>query len=227
MSRIVSLLFAPPLPPLRLTPGGEATLGRSPTCDLTLGSAQASRHHAVVRHDAEGVWLVDLGSTNGTFVNGERQSGPCRLAAGDRIRIGELEITYGELDDLDAGTGDGELTQLADPTLTQTSTLRVLEGDLARIPLFAVLQVLELGGQAGRLRVLGPGGPMSVWLEHGRLVHGQTEKEEGLEAVLRVVAAKEGHFAFCPDARPPARSLDASVTEILLETSRREDEAGA
>lgn len=68
-------------------------IGRLSTCDIPLGDPQVSRRHAEVRRDAEGFCLSDLGSTNGTVVNGapvrER-----RLADGDEVRIGSATIRF-------------------------------------------------------------------------------------------------------------------------------------
>lgn len=68
-------------------------IGRLSTCDIPLGDPQVSRRHAEVRRDAEGFSVVDLGSTNGTVVNGapvrER-----RLTDGDELRIGSITIRF-------------------------------------------------------------------------------------------------------------------------------------
>jgi len=56
-----------------------------------------SRRHAEVRQEGESVYLVDMGSTNGTILNGELLTAnqPARLMHGDRIRIGErVEIVF-------------------------------------------------------------------------------------------------------------------------------------
>jgi hypothetical protein len=68
-------------------------IGRLSTCDIPLGDPQVSRRHAEVRRDSEGFCVFDLGSTNGTVVNGapvrER-----RLADGDELRIGSATILF-------------------------------------------------------------------------------------------------------------------------------------
>lgn len=71
------------------------TLGRREGCDLVLPDPRVSREHARVERDASGTELVDLGSTNGTFVNGQRV-GRCRLRNGDRIRLGGVLLEYVE-----------------------------------------------------------------------------------------------------------------------------------
>jgi len=76
--------------------GGEITLGRSPGCAVSLeGDTFASSVHArVFRRDGE-TWLEDLGSTNGTFVNGERVATPVRLRRGDRLKVGHTLLEVG------------------------------------------------------------------------------------------------------------------------------------
>ncbi len=80
-----------PTADLRIEVVGELVIGREGG-DVTLADAEASRRHAVVRPAPGGLEIEDLGSTNGTFVNDARISGPTRLAAGDRIRIGASSI---------------------------------------------------------------------------------------------------------------------------------------
>jgi hypothetical protein len=71
--------------------GRTVTLGRSKDCDLVVDDPSASRRHAEVRLDAGGYWVVDLGSTNGTEVNGKRVD-RARLAPGDVITVGQTQL---------------------------------------------------------------------------------------------------------------------------------------
>jgi pSer/pThr/pTyr-binding forkhead associated (FHA) protein len=64
-------------------------IGREIDCDLQLDDAQVSRHHAALLPDAYGIRVRDLGSLNGTVLNGQRLSGTISLRHGDRLRIGE------------------------------------------------------------------------------------------------------------------------------------------
>jgi hypothetical protein len=73
----------------------EATIGRLPDCAVQLSDSQASRHHAQVRRVPEGFRVVDLGSTNGTTVNGTVVSDQL-LRDGDAIGVGNTEIRYEE-----------------------------------------------------------------------------------------------------------------------------------
>ncbi len=68
-------------------------IGRSSECDLRLDDANASRRHAEVRRIGDGYSLVDLGSTNGTEVNGQRIQ-ETALMSGDVISVGTSRITF-------------------------------------------------------------------------------------------------------------------------------------
>jgi hypothetical protein len=71
------------------------TLGRLPECELALADAGVSRRHAELRRSPEGNWVVgDLGSTNGTKVNGQRISGQRALEDGDEITVGSTTLRF-------------------------------------------------------------------------------------------------------------------------------------
>jgi predicted component of type VI protein secretion system len=71
------------------------TIGRAPDNVAALGDDDfASGHHARVEAQRDGVWLIDLDSTNGTFVNGERMNGRRQLQQGDVVRIGQTELRF-------------------------------------------------------------------------------------------------------------------------------------
>ena len=74
----------------QLLPIGEGTLilGRSSSCDLRLPHASISRRHARLTRRGERLFLEDLGSQNGTFLDDERLAGPHELQVGQRIHIG-------------------------------------------------------------------------------------------------------------------------------------------
>jgi Protein of unknown function (DUF3662)/FHA domain len=70
-----------------------AVLGRSRECDITLEDPNVSRRHAEVRLEDGAWWIVDLGSTNGIEVNGERVD-RARLDNDDRIVLGRTELAF-------------------------------------------------------------------------------------------------------------------------------------
>ncbi len=74
--------------------GRGVVIGRDPSCDVVVDDHLVSRRHAQLEVDPQGhVVLRDLGSRNGTFVDGKRVEGPVVLAGNERIGIGDAELT--------------------------------------------------------------------------------------------------------------------------------------
>jgi len=78
---------------LVIAPAG-ATIGRSRQCDIVLNDPNVSREHAEVRQRGEQWFVRDLGSTNGTALNGRRVSGTEPVSSGDEIEIGTSVIGF-------------------------------------------------------------------------------------------------------------------------------------
>ena len=76
--------------------GDSAFIGRAPDSDVRLDDGAASAKHARVGRQGRHWMIEDLGSSNGTFVDGQRLVGKRRLRPGDRIKIGRTEMTVEE-----------------------------------------------------------------------------------------------------------------------------------
>jgi pSer/pThr/pTyr-binding forkhead associated (FHA) protein len=72
----------------------RVVLGRSRTCDVHIADVNVSRRHAEIRQEGATYWIVDLGSTNGTQLNGKRVERE-RLRDGDTITLGSSEVVFG------------------------------------------------------------------------------------------------------------------------------------
>jgi pSer/pThr/pTyr-binding forkhead associated (FHA) protein len=98
---------------------GEFLIGRGTDCDLRLRVSSVSRHHCLIRLTGDGATLVDLGSSNGTYLNGKRVRSQADLHHGDELRLGEccFLVELGEEDQLGLDTAVG-----ADPF---TTTLKI------------------------------------------------------------------------------------------------------
>ena len=76
----------------RLPPGAIKTVGRAPRADFVVDAALVSRLHCRLTAGDSTVEVVDLSSTNGTFVNDKRVTN-ATLSSGDRLRVGRVELT--------------------------------------------------------------------------------------------------------------------------------------
>jgi len=76
----------------RLAPGAVKTVGRAPRADFIVDVALVSRLHCRLSADADRLEVVDLSSTNGTYVNDKRVERAV-LESGDRLRVGRIELT--------------------------------------------------------------------------------------------------------------------------------------
>jgi diguanylate cyclase (GGDEF)-like protein len=116
---------------LRVSLAEETVFGRDPGCSVCLYADDVSRRHARIVPDGAGHLVVDLDSTNGTWVNGE-QVHTRRLRSGDRIRMGVFVARYVGADDPEGR----QLSALAQASrrdsLTSLPNRRAFEEELAR-----------------------------------------------------------------------------------------------
>ncbi len=71
---------------------GELTVGRSRTCDISVNDPSVSRRHVVLKAESGRVLLKDLGSSNGTLINGERVEAGGELHDGDSLGLGDADL---------------------------------------------------------------------------------------------------------------------------------------
>ena len=106
----------------------RTTIGRSARNDLCVEDPFASRLHAEVKRRGDSYFISDLGSANGTLMNGNRLTVPLQLGDGDIIRIGETEIEFSERADTSPSRSrtsillsDSNLNSMPEMTITATS----------------------------------------------------------------------------------------------------------
>ena len=99
---------------------GELVIGRA-DADLTLDDAEVSRRHAIVRQAAGKLQIEDLGSSNGTFVDGARIAAPTALEDGSKLTIGTTELVV----------NDEQPVATTVVSAPQAASLRVVTGELA------------------------------------------------------------------------------------------------
>lgn len=101
---------------------GNCSLGRSPKSAVVLDSPKVSRRHAIINLQNVGeFWLIDLGSSNGTFLNRRRVHHPVRLCDMDQITVGDTPFTFRQPEEISA-----ELrTTMAQQTIRETANIPV------------------------------------------------------------------------------------------------------
>lgn len=127
----------------------ELVLGRRDNSDLVLPDPHVSRAHAVVRRQSGVIWLEDLGSTGGTFVNGEQITGSQALKHSDIVRFGSVETRFEDRSSLSENEDATEMLVVPEveerPVLSprQTEVLGYLQQGLTNPEIAAKLGVTE------------------------------------------------------------------------------------
>jgi diguanylate cyclase (GGDEF)-like protein len=117
----------------RLEPGGALIIGRAEDADIVLsGLASVSRHHARVSHLNSGVFIEDLGSTNGTWLHDCPVEGIEPLQSGDRFRVGGVHFKLLHEPDIEAAYHRAVYELMSRDPLTGCWNRRSFESELAR-----------------------------------------------------------------------------------------------
>src|SRR5437016_14179842 len=99
---------------------GNCSIGRSPKSAIVLDSPKVSRRHAIINLQNVGeFWLIDLGSSNGTFLNKRRVHQPVRLCDMDQITVGDVAFTFRQPEEI---TNEMRTT-MAQQTIRETANI--------------------------------------------------------------------------------------------------------
>ena len=149
-----------------LVKGREIVIGRSSELDMVLIEDMVSRRHASIGVAGDEISIADVGSTNGTFVNGEKIK-KARLKEGDRILIGTSIIKLVSVDPASQVSEQEAKNQLEKRGQQQanktTSTKAAMSGSIEEIPLPDLLQLLSTSKRTGVLSLRSPGGNGQIY----------------------------------------------------------------
>jgi pSer/pThr/pTyr-binding forkhead associated (FHA) protein len=211
-----------------LRPNREIIVGRSSDLDLVLVEDMVSRKHAKIVTDTKGVSIQDLGSTNGTFVNGEKVR-KVDLKDGDRILVGTSIIKLVALDgELTGAMSENEARSKMQVTANKKPPARSMSGSIEEIPLPDLLQLLSTSRKSGVLVTRSDWGTGRIFLRKGQIYFASIE--DGFDAgprkaMFRMLGWAAGFFELDPpDDRAVAEELSDSTEALLMEGIRQLDE---
>ncbi|HEV8247899.1 MAG TPA: DUF4388 domain-containing protein [Polyangiaceae bacterium] len=217
-----------------LTEGHEVVVGRSSDLDMVLVEELVSRRHASILLTAGVITIEDLGSTNGTFVNGERVQ-KATLKDGDRVLIGTsiLKVVPGsdaEGSQMARRSTLGKVTEKQGKARAGEEAPR-MTGSLQEIPLPDLLQLFGTSKKTGVLVLRHAERVGRIVLFEGKIRHASSNGPvplAALKAVYRMLDWHDGTFELePPDTTPIAEPLDATAQEVLMEGIRQQDELNA
>jgi pSer/pThr/pTyr-binding forkhead associated (FHA) protein len=206
----------------------EIVIGRSSDLDMVLVEDMVSRKHAKIVVSAQRVTIEDLGSTNGTFVNGEKVQ-QSRIKEGDRILIGTSILKVVEQRDGDQ-MNDVEVKQRLEEAAVKAakqSKASSMTGKIEEIPLPDLLQLFYTSKKNGVLVVTGRS-QGKVYLRQGRVYYAVIDDNHQVgpqKSFNRIITWEQGDFELRPaDNQEFMVELDASTEALLMEGLRLLDE---
>jgi Domain of unknown function (DUF4388)/Inner membrane component of T3SS, cytoplasmic domain len=221
--------------PLRMN--REFFLGRSRDLDVALVDDLVSRCHAKISTTDSEIFIQDMSSTNGTFVNGEKIIGLVRLQEGDRVLVGSSIIRIVTVDSSNTRTLEGEVrrwleaeTQQQRSATPATSTHgRPMAGVIEEIPLPDLLQLLSTSRKNGALTVNNSGSLGKIYLRKGVIYYATIDDDFALspqQAIYRMLTWETGAFELEPNVELKVMDeIKESTEALLMEGMRQLDES--
>jgi pSer/pThr/pTyr-binding forkhead associated (FHA) protein len=211
-----------------LRPHREIVIGRSSELDMVLVEDMVSRKHAKITTDDKTVSIQDLGSTNGTFVNGEKIR-KVELKDGDRILIGTsiVKLVYVDGENTN-GLSETEARSRMAVTANRRPPTKSMSGSIEEIPLPDLLQLLSTSRKSGVLVLRSDGGVGKLYMRKGQIYFASIDDSFNMgprKAIFRMLTWTQGFFELePPDERAVLEELQDSTEGLLMEGMRQLDE---
>ncbi|HMI85172.1 MAG TPA: FHA domain-containing protein [Polyangiaceae bacterium] len=211
-----------------MVPNKEIVVGRSSDLDMVLVEEMVSRKHARIAYENDAVVIEDLGSTNGTFVNGEKIK-RAQLKEGDRVLIGTSILKVIVMDGSSHEQGRPNLEVVA--AQRRTSSPRTMSGSIDEVPLPDLLQLFSTSKKSGALVIRTEEDIGRIFLQKGIIYYASINDLGDLapiKSIFRMLTWQKGLFDFdASDLREFPKPVEVTVQEILMESLRQLDELNA
>ncbi|MCX5746904.1 MAG: DUF4388 domain-containing protein [Proteobacteria bacterium] len=215
--------------PLRMN--REIIIGRSSDLDMVLVEDMVSRRHARISSTDADVYIEDMGSTNGTFVNGEKIAGRALLQEGDRILVGTSIIKV-------VGATDGAVSQQSEAEARrrleagaqqrQATQGRPMSGVIEEIPLPDLLQLLSTSRKSGVLTINNGVSIGKIYMRKGAIYFSTINDDFAVspqKAIYRMLTWLTGTFELEPNVEIQVmEEVQESTEGLLMEGVRQLDE---
>ena len=220
-----------------LREGKEIIIGRSSDVDIVLVEDMVSRQHAVIVVKDDKLFISDKGSTNGTFVNGEKITN-ATASLGDRILVGTSIMKVVNAADETSAVETQNVANAPPQTMPgarQTlsrqpghSGARSMSGTISEVPLPDLIQLFNTSKKTGTLLLSHNMVVAKIHLEQGRIVYASISDQPNLEplkAMFRILAWEDGDFDLVgPEPHPAHNLIELPTEHVLMEGLRQLDE---
>jgi pSer/pThr/pTyr-binding forkhead associated (FHA) protein len=197
----------------------EIIIGRSSDLDMVLVEDMVSRRHAKITSTDAEVYIQDLGSTNGTFVNGEKIS-RSRLNEGDRILVGTSIMKVVGADERSFSQTEAEARRRLEAGAQRQSTAgRPMSGVIEEIPLPDLLQLLSTSRKSGVLTIASRAGIGKIYMRKGQIYFAAINDNFAIKpqkAIYRMLTWTTGTFELEPSVEMQVMEEVQESTEALL-----------
>ena len=207
----------------------QLIIGRSSELDIVLVEDMVSRKHAKITLNAGKITIEDLGSTNGTFVNGEKVK-TSRLKEGDRILVGTSILKLVKAGANAVELSDAQVKQNLEQVAvvqSQRQTKTAMTGKIEEVPLPDLLQLFHTSKKNGVLVVTNEQ-EARIYLRQGKVYYAVINDNHDMgpqKSFNRIITWEIGEFELRPpDNQEFMTELDESTEHLLMDALRQLDE---
>lgn len=208
--------------------------GRSRDADIRIEDELVSRRHTKIVFSGGQYVVEDLGSKNGTFLNGEKISGPSVLKPGDYLRIGEatfhvvVPCVVGEQARSWWEQTQRTMVTQQHPEPQKAGAAPMISGSLSEVPLMDLLQLLSNSMKTGCVTLRQDAQRADIWLRQGQIYYASLNQQPALrpeKTLMRILRWSSGAFTFTPGVEQAAPvEITEPTASVLLEGARQADE---